>query len=253
MADMLQQTETTTETATLHDELITSPTSNRAPRGWSRWVLPLLLVLGFGALSLQQWWLHEQTINQQRQTTLQVAHLQQQQELLTTYKTSITELMLQNKLQKAEPQSVEYLVVQVKTTDTLRRLDADGKGQLLLFLGESKLILDKDPVIVLRDMDAHGANLRKLDLRESSLLGLDLHNVDARNANLSFTVLSYTNLSNANLAGADLHGADLKSADLRGADLSGANLKDVINLTAEQLATVKSLQGAIMPDSSIHK
>ncbi len=52
---------------------------------------------------------------------------------------------------------------------------------------------------------------------------------------------------------ADLRGAKLLDADLSGANLSKANLKDATGITIEALEKrVKSLQGATMPDGSIH-
>jgi uncharacterized protein YjbI with pentapeptide repeats len=53
------------------------------------------------------------------------------------------------------------------------------------------------------------------------------------------------------LMNADLSGADLSEANLKGADLSEANLSGA-KVTREQLAEVKSLNGATMPDGSIH-
>ncbi len=48
--------------------------------------------------------------------------------------------------------------------------------------------------------------------------------------------------------------ADLKSTNLSGANLSGANLKDAKNITIEELEKqAESLQGATMPDGSIHE
>jgi len=55
----------------------------------------------------------------------------------------------------------------------------------------------------------------------------------------------------AGLTDADLSGANLSGADLSNAHLGGANLKGA-NITEEQLAMCKSLEGATMPDGSIH-
>ena len=61
----------------------------------------------------------------------------------------------------------------------------------------------------------------------------------------------------ANLDGVDLRAADLSNAILFNADLSdttleGANLNKAW-VTKEQLKEVKSLQGATMPDGSLHE
>jgi hypothetical protein len=81
-----------------------------------------------------------------------------------------------------------------------------------------------------------------LDLTLANLSGANLSGANLSEANLSEANLSEANLSEANLKGADLKGADLKGADLQEAILQGANVTD------EQLAATRSLQGAIMPD-----
>ncbi len=54
------------------------------------------------------------------------------------------------------------------------------------------------------------------------------------------------------LSGTDMRGAFLVEADLTGADLSGANLREALlggtKVSNEQLATVKVLEGATMPN-----
>ena len=46
-------------------------------------------------------------------------------------------------------------------------------------------------------------------------------------------------------------GLDLAGAHLKGVDLRGANLTDA-QVTDERLAQAKSLEGAIMPDGTVH-
>ena len=65
-------------------------------------------------------------------------------------------------------------------------------------------------------------------------------------ANLSNADLKHVHLECADLSGANLDGADVEDADLSDANLQGAKVTD------EQLAKVKSLQGATLPDGSIH-
>ena len=122
-------------------------------------------------------------------------------------------------------------IARVRTLTTLHRLDADRKYSVLQLLYEAHLI-DKGERIV--DLDT--ADLRKADLRGAQL----------EKANLWGTKLQGADLSGAHLKEADLKDADLSGADLSEADLQGANLTD------EQLAQVRSLQGATMPDGSIH-
>ena len=92
----------------------------------------------------------------------------------------------------------------------------------------------------------HGADLHEVDLRGAGLTGANLVEARLRGANLFGAILS-----NARLRGADLRGADLVAARLRGADLREANLQGAV-VTDRQLGRAKSLEGATMPDGSIH-
>ncbi|MBE3558714.1 MAG: pentapeptide repeat-containing protein [Ktedonobacteraceae bacterium] len=204
---------------------------------WLRLLLPsLILIAGFTWLSIEQYQLNLQANRQQHDTALQVAADQQQQAILSNYEARITDMMLHDGLRESKSPSTQQLVARTETGSTLRQLNSNGKGALLRFLYETKLISNDTPIINLRELDAHNANLHNLDLRDTNLSGLDLHGADARGSNLSYAELQYANLSNADLSGADLHGCDLRQANLAGANLSGANLKDVTNLTQQQLA-----------------
>jgi len=66
--------------------------------------------------------------------------------------------------------------------------------------------------------------LSGVDLRGADLRGLDLAGVDFREAKLQGADLEAASLRGANLAGADLGGVNLRYADLSNADCAGANL-----------------------------
>lgn len=78
------------------------------------------------------------------------------------------------------------------------------------------------------------SSLRRVDLRDKCLSGVDLNGSDLEGANLKYTQLGSANLTDANLQnarmqGAKLYRANLTRANLQGADvmfarLSGANL-----------------------------
>ena len=87
-------------------------------------------------------------------------------------------------------------------------------------------------------------NLSKVELRLSDLSGINFTKIDLADANLQNTILIEAGLTGVNLTGANLTGANLTGVDLRGADLTGADLRYVKGLTYEQLASVKSLDGA---------
>ncbi len=81
------------------------------------------------------------------------------------------------------------------------------------------------------------------DLQGARLDGANLQGDRLVLADLQGAVLQGTNLSKANLSGTNLTRAILERA----------NLKGVTGITVEQLESqAKSLQGATMPDGSIH-
>lgn len=132
--------------------------------------------------------------------------------------------------------------------------------------------------------DLVGANLSEADLNEADL---ELSNLT--NADLRFTVTGHTNLDGCTLDGADLESINLWDSSLReaslvranlqgaylagsvfaaeidedlkegsmgdagltGADLTEANLLNA-TITDEQLAQCASLEGATMPDGTVH-
>jgi uncharacterized protein YjbI with pentapeptide repeats len=75
-------------------------------------------------------------------------------------------------------------------------------------------------------------------------------------ANLSNTSLFAADLSSAILSDAILNNAPLTGANLIGTNLIGANLTDALlrgaHIINEQLADVRSLKGAILPEGSTH-
>ena len=119
----------------------------------------------------------------------------------------------------------------------------------------------------LRDADLGGANLRGADLRDvylmgaelmgALLMGASLMNADLGGALLMGAILSGAFLRDANLSGADLMGAELRFTDLKDANLESANLSKAnlngAKVTEEQLAQAASLEGATMPDGTVHE
>ena len=95
------------------------------------------------------------------------------------------------------------------------------------------------------------------DLSGFDLSGLDLSVSSLTRANLSDADLSGADLSDANLREVDLSGADLSEADLSGAGLHEANLSKAnllgAKVTQAQLDQAASLEGATMPDGTVHE
>jgi hypothetical protein len=198
---------------------------------WDRLELLVVpMVLAVGAFYLER---------ADRNTEREITKDRQQEAALQTYLDQMADLLLNEKLRTSEREEV-WDVARLRTLIVLGRLDKWRKRTVLLSLLESRLIT-KDPVINL-----FGANLSGADLRRLKLSGVKRNDVTLSNADLSGTDLSDVNLNGADLDGANLSGANLQGADLSGADLTGAKI------SKEQLVTVKSLKGAIMPDGTKH-
>ena len=105
--------------------------------------------------------------------------------------------------------------------------------------------------IYLKGSVFEGSRLVEATLTGANMSGDELVFTDLTGAKLAGADLTKTLLIDAKLVGADLTGAKLLGADLTGADLSSANLYGA-QVTTEQLAEAKSLEGAILPDGSIH-
>jgi uncharacterized protein YjbI with pentapeptide repeats len=95
----------------------------------------------------------------------------------------------------------------------------------------------------LREADCGKTKITTSDFRDANLAGVDLTAADWTGA-----VLTGANLSGADLSRAKLIKARLDGADLTGADLNGADLRGVLGLTAEQLASAKNGDKAILDE-----
>jgi uncharacterized protein YjbI with pentapeptide repeats len=122
----------------------------------------------------------------------------------------------------------------------------------------------------LSDAKLDGADLSLANLPGADLSGANLSDANLSDANLSDAkldggaVLSLANLRRADLSGADIGGgtflfdadlrrAELNDANLKGAYLRGASLREAEGVTQEQLEKqAETLEGATMPDGSIH-
>ena len=100
--------------------------------------------------------------------------------------------------------------------------------------------------VVMSNAELHNANLRGAYMRGAKMLAAKLIDADLSGAHLSEADLRGANLSGANLSGADLSDASLEYAALSGTDLTDATV------TQEQLDPARSLEGATMPDGSVH-
>jgi hypothetical protein len=212
--------------------------------------LAIPVVVGFGAV----WFTTRQgkvadaeNTDNQRETALQ-AYLDKMSELL---------LDKDNPLRESKSEDVVRSVAQARTLTVFYGLDPVRKASVLRFLSKAGLTeKGKSICIELAKSNLRGTNLFRVQLPLVNLYQSDLREVDLYFANLYKAELGKADLRKASLykailIGTKLQGADLREADLREAEQSRANLKGA-KITPEQLDQAKSLQGATMPDGSIH-
>lgn len=142
----------------------------------------------------------------------------------------MTDLLLNEKLFTSKNKGVRN-VARIRTLTVLRGLDVRRQRLVIEFLYEAQLISNQNPVV---------------ELRRADLSGIDLSN----------TYLGKVNWSNVNLSKAKFNPAYLPDADLSNSNLSDANLRsahlDKANLVGANFKRVKTLEGATMPDGTIH-
>lgn len=231
-------------------------------------IIPAVLTVGglwFG--NQQQTAADRQRAREQARETLQVQKAQEQDNVLNSYLTVMSDLLLKNGLAGPHPSLAVRLAARVQTLAALRALDDRRIDTVTAFLASSNLygnvrsslnasvapnlyenvrLSNQDlSYLNLRGADfklayLNGADLEGADLKGATLLfadlkGAQLPNADLQGADLSSAHLQHAGFSNANLAhallnGADLRGADLSDADLTGADLSSAQLDSTTTL-----------------------
>lgn len=104
-----------------------------------------------------------------------------------------------------------------------------------------------------------GANLSNANLSGANLQSADLRDADLREADLRGAALSDAKLRRANLTGATLEGAEISlddgsfQADFSEALLIRTNLRGAQFGSREKLERAASLEGAIMPDGTVHE
>lgn len=130
----------------------------------------------------------------------EIATDRQQEAALQAYLDRMSELLLVRELRTSQNEEVRN-VARIRTLTVLRGLDEARKAIVVLFLYESRLIVDE--LIV----DLTGA-----DLSGVKLSGVELSRVNLSKVNLSGAKLSSTKLNDANLNGANLHSAKLSGA-----------------------------------------
>jgi hypothetical protein len=221
----------------------------------------------------------EQEMEEQRDRELQVEDQRAQDAALQAYLDKMDEMVDRLRvISKETPDLPEYpgaydrlfdiqTLIRARTLTVLERLDGSRKRAIMRFLVElAFLSRHRVPTITLFDANLERVDLSDMNLGDSRLQGVRLNHANLSGANLEGTDLSGAILSHADLSGARLgtarrlvvllnggtEPARPNQADLREADLSHADLTKAVGWTHEQLDSAKSLEGATMPDGSMH-
>jgi hypothetical protein len=182
----------------------------------------------------------------------------------------VTYALLELVIGRRERREVENKALKAKKGHLIAQLGSEVRGVVVAAAEELRQygwLYDGS----LRGSDLTGADMHGVDLSRASLSGVNLHGANLAGANLFVTELQAANLHGANLSGANLHGTNMTGAELLLADLSGANLLGAnlyganllgadlheadlrgAKVTAGQLTQAKSLEGATMPDGTVH-
>lgn len=117
-------------------------------------------------------------------------------------------------------------VARALTSSTVPQLDAQRKGQLMLFLHGANIITPSGTLGSWFNL-AH-INLKETQIHDAYLQEIDLHDAILENSKITKSDLTQSNLSFANLKGADLSGTNMFNTDLSVADLRESKLIDSI-------------------------
>ncbi len=211
-------------------------------------VLAIPVLVGIGAAWFTARQNHDREIaEEQRKTDYELQVDNQYEVAFQAYLDQISELLLHKDLSKAQRHDVVANIAETRTLLFFRSLNSERKGYVIVFLAATGLIKNSGKII----------DLNLADLREVKLRGMKkLDGISLEGANLKWADCTGAVLTNVNFQGADLRYANLSKTDLSGAEFNDADLSEAdlnaATVTTEQLKQAKSLQGAIMPDGSIH-
>jgi uncharacterized protein YjbI with pentapeptide repeats len=125
----------------------------------------------------------------------------------------------------------------------------DGASLYSTNLQDASLLRGNLEKADLREAHLANANLEGADLQQSYLWSAKLPGANLRKAQLATAIFIDADLQNADLSGAQLNGTVLNGANLQGAILDGADLRGVLQLTAAQVCSTKSHNGAFFDEA----
>lgn len=161
-----------------------------------------------------------------RESERRITIFNAQRDRLQAYFDRITDLMLQHDLD-SNPKPVVKSIARTLTLSVTPGLNDVQKGQILVFLHETELIL-QPAVISLRKADFNDALLpRKVDLRRIFLREAELNRAQFEKAILYLADLRESLLISSNFNEAIMVQARLRDAILENAQMQKAVLKDI--------------------------
>jgi len=184
-------------------------------------IVPVVLALGGYFFTRSENRRTREDADRQRSLDRQIADERRQDDMLQAYLDGMSQLLTDGArpLHRAQLGDSLSTVARARTLTVLTRLEGERKGSVVRFLYESGLITKPRLILDLRDADLSNADLGIADLSEAYLFG-----------------------------------ADLSEADLRDATLRSAYLSYARGVTEEQLEEqAETLEGATMPDGSVHR
>jgi uncharacterized protein YjbI with pentapeptide repeats len=125
----------------------------------------------------------------------------------------------------------------------------DGASLYSANLNDASLLRGNLEKADLREAHLANANLEGADLQQSYLWSAKLPGANLRKAQLGTAIFIDADLQGADLSGAQLNGAVLNGANLQGAILDGADFHGALQLTATQVCSSKSRNGATFDDA----
>ncbi|UJR06639.1 hypothetical protein I4U23_010923 [Adineta vaga] len=240
-------------------------------------LVPLVLGIATTVLSVQ----HAKLSEKNRENDLKIAWQERQQDayladqsenerILATYLHDIS-MMLLDKNMTLDKFHVVSSIIRAKTLTTLLQLDSKRKRQVIIFLYETKLIAKESdyPSINLFDAELDNLDMNLPKLRQSQysvynvlqiqLRGVSLINSSFRYRNLDFSDFSQADLSSSDFSWTQLPHVDFRFALVNDVDFTKAKVSKAVftyanlnrsNISDEQLSTVLTFQGAILPNGT---
>jgi uncharacterized protein YjbI with pentapeptide repeats len=199
---------------------------------------------------------------------VEIVHEQQKQIILDGYERDLSKLVFKyesidfdatpmNTIDENDDDRRLSLIIRMKTLHVMRQLDSERKQRVLQLLIDSRIQhrIDMSHVDLSSLVFHVGLIYDRLKLVRVNARNLSLKSVSLYQSNFSYSNLDESSFYRSNLSSTDFSDASLQRTDWTDADVSHVTFNRTnlfgANITQQQLHTVKSLHGAILPNGSI--